>query len=249
MIPISRTSMSFSFSRCSQQISRSWTRRFSSSGELLSLVKNGEIVKSSVADFIATTKPFSQVFIDLGAGDGKYIYRQAIANPANFYIGVDSLFGPLCFISKKIAKKPSKGGGQKNIAFVHSSVETLPSTFSRLADSITINFPWGTLLQGVVTPTPSLLGRVAALGKEKSSLEILVNYTVFEDPNYVKKMNLPPLTPTYIHTKLPSAYRNAGIDLKTIKIEKVNKNKTKWGMQLFFGNREVLLLSGKIRLC
>ena len=50
------------------------------------------------------------VIIDIGTGDGRFVYQSARQNPNKFYIGIDPNVTPLEKISEKIHRKPSKGG-------------------------------------------------------------------------------------------------------------------------------------------
>ncbi len=65
--------------------------------------------------------------MDIGTGDGRYVYRSARTNPDKFYIGIDVQPKGLEKISEKIHRKPEKGG-LPNVLFVQASVEELPSS-------------------------------------------------------------------------------------------------------------------------
>ena len=62
------------------------------------------------------------VIIDVGTGDGRFVYQCARQNPRSFYIGIDAHPPALEKISEKIHRKPSKGG-LPNLLFVHAAVE------------------------------------------------------------------------------------------------------------------------------
>ena len=50
------------------------------------------------------------MIIDIGTGDGRFVYQSARRNPNKFYIGIDPNTRPLTKISEKIHRKPAKGG-------------------------------------------------------------------------------------------------------------------------------------------
>ena len=50
------------------------------------------------------------VIIDIGTGDGRFVYQSARRNPNKFHIGIDPNTRPLTKISEKIHRKPAKGG-------------------------------------------------------------------------------------------------------------------------------------------
>src|SRR5262245_25665122 len=82
------------------------------------------------------------VIIDIGTGDGLFVYQSAKRNPDKFYIGIDASAAALEKISEKIHRKPAKGG-LPNVLFIQASVEDLPSELDGAADEIHIHFPWG----------------------------------------------------------------------------------------------------------
>ena len=63
--------------------------------------------------------------IDLGTGDGLFVYQSARENPRKFYIGIDPSPRPLEKISEKIHRKAEKGG-LPNALFLQASLEDLP---------------------------------------------------------------------------------------------------------------------------
>jgi 16S rRNA (adenine(1408)-N(1))-methyltransferase len=62
------------------------------------------------------------VVVDMGTGDGRYVYRSARSNPDRFYIGIDVERAALKKISEKIHRKPARGG-LSNVLFVHALSE------------------------------------------------------------------------------------------------------------------------------
>ena len=82
--------------------------------------------------------------IDIGTGDGLFVYECARANPNKFYIGIDPNPRPLEKVSKKIHRNPAKGG-LPNVLFLQAAIEDLPSELDEVADELHIHFPWGSL--------------------------------------------------------------------------------------------------------
>ena len=66
------------------------------------------------------------VIIDIGTGDGRFVYQSARQNPTKFYIGIDPNTRPLEKISEKIYRKPAKGGAG-NVLFIQAAIEDLPA--------------------------------------------------------------------------------------------------------------------------
>src|SRR5258708_21487727 len=81
---------------------------------------------------------YNRIILDLGTGDGRYVHTLAERNPHWFVIGVDTCRENLCEYSR--AKLP-------NALFVIASAQDLPCELNGLVSHITINFPWGNLLE------------------------------------------------------------------------------------------------------
>lgn len=223
------------------------TRLFSDSVDNLRILDKGNLVFSDTKTFLSKVRTFKQVHIDLGTGDGKYVYQQAKENPEHFFIGVDLHPEKMYHYSWKAARKPSKGGGVENLSFICSAVEKLPTSLTYAADKITINFPWASLLKGVVKPERSLLMNIVHLAKERADLEIVLNHSIFKDHAYCHSLDLPIIDLKYVATVIKPIYKQANIDLKEYKIIKAAKNKTTWGQHLVHASqRELLFLSAKI---
>jgi len=108
----------------------------------------------------------NRITLDLGTGDGKFAFSHARAFPRHFVIGVDSCRENLRGYSR--AKLP-------NLLFLIASAQSLPNELGGLVSHITINFPWGSLLESLLTSDPRLLcGLESALGGA-GRLEVRLN--------------------------------------------------------------------------
>ena len=124
-----------------------------------------------------------------------------------------------------------------------------------MASKITINYPWGSLLQALVAPNREVLKGIAQLAKPGASLTILINISVFESPEYCQKLGLPELTLERAKTTLPWDYREAGIDIKSVKIldqgspRSTTLGSTTWGQKLTkgSGSRKTLVIEAIVR--
>ena len=185
----------------------------------------------------------------MGTGDGRFILDQARQFPRKFCIGIDPSPGAMRESSKKTIAKPERGG-VANALFVWASVESLPPELNALASEITINYPWGSLLQALVKPDVDILKNIARLAKPGASLQILINLSVFDNPEYCQKLHLPEFSLERAKNVLPWDYRAAGIDVKSIKIlDQTSPNRTTWGQKLTKGSgaRKTLAIEANIR--
>ena len=109
---------------------------------------------------------YEAVHTDIGTGDGRFVRHLAQTNPKCFIIGIDSCRENLHEVSRQDAA---------NTLFVIANARTMPTEFFGLAGSVTINFPWGSLLEGLLTNDQSLLNSLMAVTQPNARLEIRLN--------------------------------------------------------------------------
>ena len=114
------------------------------------------------------------VIVDIGTGDGRFVYQSARQNPNKFYIGIDPNVRPLEKISEKIHRKPSKGG-VSNVLFIQAAVEDLPPELDAVADEVHVHFPWGSLLRAFVSGDVDVLTNVRRICRLGALLEVVIN--------------------------------------------------------------------------
>ncbi len=78
------------------------------------------------------------MIVDIGTGDGLYVYRSARANPNKFYIGIDVQRKGMQKVSEKIHRKPEKGGSPNVLFFQAASRSFLLSWTTSLTRSTSI---------------------------------------------------------------------------------------------------------------
>ena len=108
--------------------------------------------------------------IDVGAGDGHATIRLARTEPRSLAIALDASLDRMrdgaCIAQKQRLA---------NALFVVSSIEDAPRTLDGIADAITINFPWGSLLRGVVHAEASVVHPLARIAKPGAELRMLLS--------------------------------------------------------------------------
>jgi len=77
------------------------------------------------------------VVIDVGTGDGRWLYRLARARPEWLYIGIDATLDAARPTMRR-ARRRRKRGGAPNLVFVRARAETLPGPFAGVAVSPTL---------------------------------------------------------------------------------------------------------------
>jgi 16S rRNA (adenine(1408)-N(1))-methyltransferase len=116
------------------------------------------------------------VTIDLGTGDGRFVLAAASDRPDRLVIGVDASAAGMAEASRRAAAKPRRGG-RPNALFVAAAAEALPAELNGLAELVTVHFPWGSLLRGLLGPEPAVLGGIARVLRPGARLDLLVSVT------------------------------------------------------------------------
>lgn len=159
-----------------------------------------------------TAVPGQGVIIDLGTGDGRFVYQSARQNPKKFYIGIDPNVRPLEKISEKIYRKPSKGGAP-NVLFVQAAVEDLPAELDGVADEVHVHFPWGSLLRAVATGDVVVLQNLRRICSPGALLEVVFGLDPARDQSEIERLGLTSLTLEYIDQTLVPRYAAAGFEI------------------------------------
>jgi 16S rRNA (adenine(1408)-N(1))-methyltransferase len=109
---------------------------------------------------------YNRIILDLGTGDGRYARYLAEEHPDDFVIGLDSCRENLRAHSR--VKLP-------NLLFVIASVQGLSGELSGLVSNVTINFPWGSLLESLLAGDSKLMSGLASLSRSVTSIDLRLN--------------------------------------------------------------------------
>lgn len=132
---------------------------------------------SSPDEICAWIRAYDDVHIDLGTGGGTYALHLARANPRMAVIGIDTCLDNLT--------KPARRG-LPNLRFVTCDATATPAWLHHTATSVTINFPFGSLLRAVTAGDAEGHRRLLAVAKRDARLEIRVNSSA------AKEVEMPP---------------------------------------------------------
>ncbi|MCI0554803.1 MAG: class I SAM-dependent methyltransferase [Anaerolineae bacterium] len=106
------------------------------------------------------------IALDLGTGDGRFVRCMAERQKDRFFIGVDACRENLRANSLK--KLP-------NAMFIIASAQALPQELNGLASYISINFPWGSLLESLASNDPSLISGLLSVTRPCATMDIHLN--------------------------------------------------------------------------
>jgi 16S rRNA (adenine(1408)-N(1))-methyltransferase len=185
------------------------------------------------------------VVVDIGTGDGRFVYRSAAENPNKFYIGIDANAKPLEKISMKATRKAAKGG-LANVLFVQAAIENLPEELDEAADEIHIHFPWGSLLAAVARGDEHALASLRRIAAPECLLEIIIGIDEERDQTEIERLDLPSLSAEYLQNTLLAKYERAGfeaLESGALNPAEWSRLETSWARKLQSGsNRKVIYL-------
>lgn len=177
------------------------------------------------------------IIVDIGTGDGKFVYELAKEYPDRLIIGIDPSHGSLEQISAKIYRKPQKGG-LKNALFVISGVEDLPEELNSVANQVFINFPWSSLLKGIVLVEDKTFEAIKRICQKGASIDIVFGYDKEAEGNKTEELSLPELTDDYIENEMRRKLENKGFSLEQARLlsdEDIKNYPSSWAKRLSFG--------------
>jgi len=109
---------------------------------------------------------YNRIILDLGTGDGRYVHHLAENFPRHFIIGVDAC--------RENLREHSRAK-LSNALFVIASAQSLPCELDGLVSHITINFPWGSLLESLLMGDSKLMCGLEAVSRCVATLDIRLN--------------------------------------------------------------------------
>jgi 16S rRNA (adenine(1408)-N(1))-methyltransferase len=111
------------------------------------------------------------VIADLGTGDGRAVLARARAEPRSLVLGVDAAAAAMNEASRRASRS-----GPANVLFLAAGAESLADTvLAGAVDLVTISFPWGSLLRGVLGLDAAALAGVASLVASGGGVEVLAS--------------------------------------------------------------------------
>lgn len=151
----------------------------------MKVIKGNKIVDLSVAEFDMLCLKFQKIVVDLGTGDGRFVYKSALTEPNTLFIGVDPAPKQIEEYARKVSRKKIE-----NILFIIGSFELLPTELRACADKLYINLPWGSLLKAVAEPTKKDLEIITSLLKHNAEVEIIFGYASELEPTLTNRLQL-----------------------------------------------------------
>lgn len=188
-----------------------------------------------MVDLQAKIHEFHRVHIDIGTGDGRYVYEMALTHPEELFVGIE----PAISQTKEYQSKINRNR-LTNCLLVQGSLDALPQELEHSANTITILLPWGSLLQKVITADSGFIGALRFLSNPKTKVDLvmLFGYSQDSEPSEVQRLGLETLTDQYMSQDYLQKLTENGISI--VKCRKLSKNDlftfpTTWSKKLKFG--------------
>ena len=108
---------------------------------------------------------YKYIHFDLGTGDGRFIRCMAEQHPCSS----SSALTPARKSTRQLQQKLA------NALFVIASAQALPQELNGLISHIAINFPWGSLLESLLTGDTRLMNSLEYISSPIAALEVRLN--------------------------------------------------------------------------
>lgn len=138
--------------------------------------------------------------MDVGAGDGGYVLYRARSEPGTFVVGLDASPDALAGGAWR-----AKRARLSNAAFLVDGIERLPRELVCVADEVTVHFPWGSLLRGLLAADQGVLAPLARLLKPGAELRVVLSAT--------ERDGLSEVTPSLLESRA-GAFAEHGLGLR-----------------------------------
>lgn len=171
------------------------------------------------------------VHLDIGTGDGRLVIELARRDPSRFVIGLDACREQL---------RDSSRRAPANALFVIANALDLPGELRHMATHVTINFPWGSLLRGLVDGDARLMRGLRAVSRPGAAIELRLNGGALAEMGRALEEGVDAVT----HTLRRAGFRVAAPML--LDAAALRSIPTTWAKRLAYGRApQAVLLCGR----
>jgi 16S rRNA (adenine(1408)-N(1))-methyltransferase len=200
-------------------------------------LKGGKKVEILPNQFKEILNKFDRVVLDIGTGDGKFVYKNALKHPKTLFIGMDPLTSQMSEYESKINRKKLN-----NTLLIVGSIEKIPTDLFSYIDRIYINLPWGSLLEKIIKAENTHIKDIHSLLKKDGEIEMTFGYDPEHEPTEVQRLNLPNIISKKDIEKILSNFREY---FEIVELSRLSKNElgeidTTWAKKLKFGKDRVI---------
>jgi trans-aconitate methyltransferase len=163
---------------------------------------------------------YRHTLIDLGTGDGRFVRCLAEKYPDNFFIGIDA-----CRENLRVHSQSEL----PNTLFVIASAQALPAELNGLASQLSINFPWGSLLESLLNNDTALMQGLSDITRPQASLEVILNGEALRTAGWTLEAG-PDQVEDVLNVSGWLTHSRAGLDANALR-----SLSTTWARRLAFG--------------
>ena len=189
--------------------------------------------KTQKIDRLPELVEYEKVIVDLGTGDGRFVYEGAKKFSQFYYVGIDTLAKTMEEFSGRAIREKLH-----NALFVVGNAESFLLGINYAVDDVFINFPWGSLLRLCVEPSELFLQELKRVLKVGGKVVMVFGYSEDFEQKEVERLALPSITLESLKEKTAQKYIGNGFRL--CGVEELSKNEvyeigSTWGRKLKFG--------------
>jgi 16S rRNA (adenine(1408)-N(1))-methyltransferase len=184
------------------------------------------------------------VIVDLGTGDGRAVLARAAAEPRVLVIGMDANASAMAEASRR-ADRGHDSRRLANACFLLEAAEALPGPLTGIASLVTVTFPWGSLLRGVLGLDTHVLQGVASTVAPGGRVELLASVVPSDGVDGIESLG------AAAQPAIAAAWRSVGFELVSMRPathDEIEASRSSWGRRL--GDRPVWRLEfGRCDAC
>jgi 16S rRNA (adenine(1408)-N(1))-methyltransferase len=166
-----------------------------------------------------------RVVVDVGTGDGRALLARAFAEPGALVLGVDASATAMAESSRRADRR-----GPSNAIFLAAGAEALIHTvLAGRAHLVTVTFPWGSLLRGVLGLDAAALAGIAALVAAGGRFDVLASVRPSDGIDGIAVLD------ASCEPDIRQAWAAAGLDLLSMRpatTEEVDASGSSWARRL-----------------
>lgn len=200
----------------------------------MKILRSSKEVEITNEEFLDKIYGYKNLIIDLGTGQGAFIYFNAQNNKENFYIGLDSSSDSM----KKYAIKQYKNK-INNLMYIIMNAQKIDDILFGRFKEIYINLPWGSLLQGIFKEEIKVIENISNLLCDEGIFHICFSYDTKFEKNEIEKRDLPELHDEYFDRIFKPLYDKYFLNVDSIQLISKDELKfeSKWMRVLGESNR------------
>ena len=179
--------------------------------------------------------------MDLGAGDGRFAVATAASQPDTLALAIDAHPQAMADAWRRIQRQKLA-----NVVLVAARAEELPPELDGIADAVTVHFPWGSLLTGVLgVDDGGVAAGLARITKPGSGVTVVLSVTERE-----RALGLP-LLDASLERPLAARYARHGLALaewRPASQQEVEDTRSSWAKRLGVGEGRCAWLLRLVRV-